>query len=198
MTFDADLWAEYNRSQASRSGVRPLLATALEHAGPGAGRVALDLGAGAGIETAALLDAGWSVYAYDADETALAGLRDRLGGARSSRLTTVAADLESAPALPDADLVYSGYTLSWLAPSAFGTVWRAMRLSLREGGVVAVNIFGNRDEWASRPELTCLTETEARALFDGLEILHWSASTFEGESYMGLKRWHLIECVARQ
>jgi predicted RNA methylase len=70
-------WDEYNGIQGSRA-VRPLLQTALEHACTG--RTAIDLGCGAGVETRALLNAGWRVHAIDGAPGTEAVLRRTVGG----------------------------------------------------------------------------------------------------------------------
>lgn len=58
--------------------------------GAGAGLTALDMGAGTGFVTEALLDAGLEVLALDREPAMLARLAGRLGG--RGRLTTLAAD----------------------------------------------------------------------------------------------------------
>ncbi|MFD0327696.1 hypothetical protein ACFQZC_04355 [Streptacidiphilus monticola] len=45
--------------------VRPLCRRALDLAGPGDGRLALDLGCGRGVEASAMLAEGWRVWALD-------------------------------------------------------------------------------------------------------------------------------------
>src|SRR3982750_3460898 len=94
-------WAEYNDSQRGRE-VRPLCAELIALAGDGAGRAAVDLGCGAGIETRALLRAGWRVHATDSAP----GTRERVVAtteeADPARLTVEVTDLRNLRDLPPA------------------------------------------------------------------------------------------------
>ena len=52
----------------------------MEAAGPGAGRTAVDLGCGIGVEARALADRGWHVHTFDGDVSvapSLEALRER-------------------------------------------------------------------------------------------------------------------------
>lgn len=194
---DAEHWHRYNLAQHARAEPRALLITALEHAGPGAGRVAVELGAGAGGDSRALLAAGWRVHAYDADVTGLDWLRGHVSDAEAGRLDTTVVDLATIDRLPAADLIYSAFTLSWLTPTAFRRVWAGVRAALRPGGVLAVNIFGDRDDWAVEAGTTCLTEAEVRELFLGLQIVHFAVRDEHGDAFCGPKHWHVFDVIAR-
>ncbi|WP_062077211.1 class I SAM-dependent methyltransferase [Demequina globuliformis] len=198
MTVKRKDWSAYNAGQVQRETPRPLWSVASRLAGPGLGRVALDLGAGAGVESAAFVEAGWRVHAYDSDGTGLAALRERLPPEARDCVVTHEVDLASAPALPLADLIYAGYTLPWLPAHSQSAVWARVRAALTPGALLAVDLFGDRDGWSANPLVTCLSEREANARFDGLEILHWEEEDQEGESFSGPKRWHVFHVVARQ
>ena len=195
---DKPQWSRYNDQQAGRE-VRPLLVLAASHAGPGRGRVALDLGCGDGVETRWLLERGWAVHALDSDEHSLRRLREASesdGGV--SALQTWSADLNALPPVPTADLVYSGYALPFTDADRFADTWRAVRDALTPGGVLAVNLFGDRDSWATSGQGTYLTETEARALLDGLQILQFQIQDEQGMAMSGPKHWHVFDVIARR
>jgi SAM-dependent methyltransferase len=190
-------WAAYNARQPGRLP-RELLLRALQLAGPAAGRTAVDLGCGAGIETKALLDAGWRVYAIDGEPSTESRLLRTIGG-RHDRLTVRVTPFgELTGPLPPADLVYAGYSLPYQARDAFEELWQRIRSAVNPGGLLAVNIFGDRDEWATDERMTFLTEAEVRSLTDGWEILHWQEEDESGQAFGAPKHWHVFDITVRR
>jgi trans-aconitate 2-methyltransferase len=107
----------------------------------------LELGCGAGRDTAALLDrlpAG-HVIGLDASEQMLAHTRERCGGADGSaggRLTLLRADLREPLPVPDGsvDAVFSVATLHWVPDHR--AVFAELARVLRPGGRVALDYGG--------------------------------------------------------
>ncbi|MDN4644241.1 class I SAM-dependent methyltransferase [Arthrobacter sp. PsM3] len=194
---DSKVWADYNAAQADRP-VRPLCIEAMSFAGQGNGRRAIDLGCGAGKETLALLRDGWRVHAVDS----LLDTRERLLGIvptdADGRLSIEVRPFQELRDLPAADLIFAGYSLPFIRPAEFGRFWWMMLGALRREGVVAVNLFGDRDSWADVPEWNFHTEVEARRLFDGLQIQTFEVYDAEGLSFRGPKHWHIYDVIARQ
>lgn len=103
----------------------------------------LELGAGTGRDTEALLDrlpAG-HVIAVDGSAAMLAKLRDRLAGVGPDRLTVLRADLNE-PLVLDrpADAAFSVATLHWLPDH--GAVFRSVADVLRPGGLLRAEFGG--------------------------------------------------------
>jgi trans-aconitate methyltransferase len=194
---DSSHWAVYNAGQRERA-VRPLLTEVLALAGEGRGRHAVDLGCGAGVESLALLEAGWTVHALDNDGASLAQLRQETAEELQHMLHTQVADLNELPGLPDADLIYAGYALPYTRPARFASMWATVLRGLRPGGWLAVNLFGDRDSWADNPEETFLTEADARALFVGLDIERFDVEDEDGMAFSGPKHWHVFNVIARR
>ena len=113
------------------------------------------------------------------------------------RLSIEVRDLALPDGLPRADLVYSGYSLQYLAPGDFGPVWRQIRESIRPGGWLAVNLLGDRDEWAGTPGETFLGEPAVRRLVDGLEVVKFVEEDADGPAWSGTKHWHVFHVIAR-
>ncbi|WP_106506688.1 class I SAM-dependent methyltransferase [Brachybacterium timonense] len=190
-------FSAYNAAQHGRT-VRPLAVRAVTaHRASGAtSGTAVDLGAGAGIEALYLAEVGYHVHAYDVDASqrdALDALRDHGAG-----VTARLGRLEEAGALPDADIVLSCATLSFLTPPAFTAVWSQLRACLQPGGVVAVDLFGERDDWAAGTDGSFFSQDEIDGLVDGLEVLEREEREHDGRSFGGPKHWHVTEVIARR
>ena len=188
-------WTTYNHAQAGR-GIRPLCSRVLELAGQGDGREAIDLGCGAGIETAALLAAGWRVTALDASPATTDIVHATVGGPRAD-LSILEVGFEDAR-LPDADLVYAGYALPFVAPEEWPDVWAKVRAALRPGGWLAVNVFGVNDSWAGTEGMTFLARAELETLLDGLDVAVLEETDEDGTAFSGPKHWHVFDVVARR
>jgi trans-aconitate methyltransferase len=187
-------WSTYYAATAGRP-VRDLCRQVLGLAGPGDGRVALDLGCGSGIETAAILAEGWRVRAVDSTPGVGELLRTGVEGA--DWLTVVRAPMERAE-LPPAGLVHAAYSLPFLAPADFAELWQRIRGCLRTDGWLAVTLFGDRDSWASGAGMTFLAEPQARELFAGLEVVSFVEDERDGTALSGPKHWHTYDVIARR
>ena len=102
---DEATWSDYyeaNEGRAPRDQLLDVLATFAE---PGN---AVDLGCGAGIDTLAMLDRGWTVVAIDAEPEAIERVRRR--AAERPSLETQLSPMEDVD-LPPADLVWASYSL---------------------------------------------------------------------------------------
>ncbi len=108
-------WATYNDDQRTRQP-RPLCDELVALAGHGEGRQALDIGCGAGVETATLQRAGWRVHAIDSAPGTSARVLQTVGEDHRDGLTIEATDLSALAQLPAADLICAGYSLPYLAP----------------------------------------------------------------------------------
>jgi trans-aconitate methyltransferase len=198
-------WAAYNARQHDRP-VQPLCQEVLDLVGPADDRTAVDLGCGAGQETRALLRAGWRVHAVDGEPGTLAALADvtahidltALVDVDDERLTIEVTHFDQLQALPPADLVYAGYSLPYQSPQQFHRLWTLVLSSLRPGGWLAANLFGERDSWAGAAGMTFFSDTAARRLFDGLEVVRWTEVDEEGAAFSGPKHWHVFDVIARR
>jgi len=161
-------------------------------------RLAADLGCGAGRDTRELLRAGWRVQAVDREPAAIEALLAATPQEHRIRLETHVADLAGFR-IPPCDLVNANLSLQFLRPDAYGAAWKAIRSALLPGGRVAAMVFGDRDEAATDPELTCPSPRSIRARIRGFDIERWIEREEDGETALGEPHhMHLIEVVARR
>jgi hypothetical protein len=189
-------WEPFYAATA-RNPVRPLCLEAIEAAGPPDGGLAVDLGAGAGRETAALLEAGWRVLALDGAPGAHLRIESSAPPATRDRLTVAEQSFAALERLPEAGLIYAGYALPFQRAEVFARTWSLIRAALLPGAILAVNLFGPRDTWAGDPEITTHTPQQARLLLDGLQILALREEEREGHAFTGPKHWHVLDVLAR-
>jgi tellurite methyltransferase len=161
---------------------------------------AVDLGCGAGGDTAELLRRGWSVMAIDAEPEAIMRLRrrDDLGPGGLARLETQVAPFEDA-VLPAADLVNASWALPFCLPASFPTVWTRIAGSLVPDGRFCGQLFGDRDGWRDQPDLTFLSRVEVESLLEGFEAEQFDEVEEDGTTALGEpKHWHVFHVVARK
>ncbi len=187
-------WRVYYEANDARAP-RDMLLEVLDAFGPGEHRAA-DLGCGAGIDTLAMLERGWSVYATDAEPEAIDRLEARVPATLSPRLTTAVVPMESV-AIPSVDLLWAGYSLFFCRPDRFAHVWSTVRSAVRPGGRFGGQLLGDRDTWAPKEDISSSTQDAARALFDGWSIERFDEEDEDGEACSGPKHWHVFHVVAR-
>jgi tellurite methyltransferase len=157
--------------------------------------LAVDLGCGDGRDAVQMLGRGWRVLAIDAEEEAIARLRARVGDDAPGRLETEVARFEDAT-WPQADLVNASFSLPFCAPEHFGGVWRHVVATIHPGGRFSGQLFGDRDEWASRPEMTFLSRSAAERLFERFELERFDEVELDGKTRLGKpKHWHVFHVI---
>ena len=211
MTSDSEHWVKYYEVTVERPAWHTVClaidkfreedgaagATGVASAPDGA-RFAVDLGCGAGRDTRQLLRAGWRVLAVDREPAARKALEGAVEPHLRPRLSINIEDLATAP-IPPCDLVNASVSLPFLAPDAYHSTWRRIVAALGPGARFAAMVFGDHDESASDPEMTCLPPEEIRAALAGFEIEHWSVEEDDRPTALGdPHHLHLIEFVARR
>jgi SAM-dependent methyltransferase len=192
-------WEAYYRAIQGRAA-RPLFRAArAAFAGPPpAAAQAIDYGCGDGTEALALLADGWRVLAIDRQPEAIARLLAAAPPAQRPQLTTQVAAFQDA-ALPPADFIYAGLSLPFCEPAHFPAVWRGIAAALRGGGRFAGHLFGPRDGWSDRPEMTFLARGAILQLLSGFTIELLAEHEEDRPTALGEhKHWHIFELIARR
>ncbi len=191
-------WAAFYRHSAGRE-LRPLFAkgiAALDRAGVTPGQ-AVEIGFGDGTETLALIAAGWRVLAIDPTAAAAERLRSLVPASAADRLAVRSEPAETIE-LPSFDLLYAGYALPFLEPTAFSGFWARVRRQLRPGGFIVVNLFGPHDSWLGREGMSFVDRDAVERLADGLDSVTIDEEDQDGESFLGPKHWHVFDLIARR
>ena len=187
-------WDGYFEARSDRPP-RPLLVEAIElFERPGD---AIDLGAGGGVDTRLLLDRGWSVTAIDNSPDAVRRLN--AVAAADGRLEVRQADLAEDLGLEPVDLIHAGFSLPFCPPDRFAALWRQVEAALPTGGVLAAQLFGDRDSWAGEyDDMTFHTESDVDDLFRDWDVLSREIAEHDGSSYVGPKHWHVFHILAKR
>jgi SAM-dependent methyltransferase len=190
-------WTGYYDAQEGREPRELLLQVLGSFEREGRVGVAVDLGCGDGTDSAELLSRGWEVHSIDAEEEAIRRVRGRIPASLAPRSTTIVSSMEAAT-LPACHLIFASFSLPFCAPDVFPDLWARIRSALRPGGRFAGELFGDRDSWASDPEMTFHDVGAARALFEGMQLESFVEEDEDGESFEGPKHWHVFHAIARR
>lgn len=191
---DFEGWGAYAAATAGRPP-RPLLRRALRHVA--ARRTALDLGAGALSDSEFLLGEGFEmVTALDAEPVA----QTKAASFPAERFQYVISRFEAFDyPVGRYDLVNAQYALPFIPRAHFGSIFGRILNSLRQGGILTGQLFGDRDEWASSPDIAFHSLGEARSLLAGMEILEFEEEDEDGQIASGRpKHWHAFHIIARR
>lgn len=160
--------------------------------------LAIDLGCGSGIETRLLLERGWRVLAIDQEASAIERLKERAGSLAEGRLRAVQGHFETLDELAPAQLIHAGLAWPFCRPDAFARFWQVQVEALQPGALLVGQLFGERDQWATAPDLTFHSRSAAQALCAGLHIEHFEESEGLGKSLRGPKHNHRFDLILRK
>ncbi|WP_259559122.1 class I SAM-dependent methyltransferase [Brachybacterium sillae] len=189
-------WHVFNATASGRPPRRIISRAIAAAGGDRPGRVALDIGAGGGSDALEFVRHGWTVHAYDIDDTLASRLveNERMAGTLRFHHT----DATTVERFPTADVLYSGHALPMLGPEGLAQTWPRLVDALRPGGIAAVDLFGDRDTWADRDDIATLDQRQIDEMFRGFSVLHREVRDEDGRSWVGKKHWHIITVLARK
>lgn len=189
---DEAVWERFLAATRGQPAWGRLMKAAAMFSTPGE---ALDVGAGAGRDTAYLLEHGWRVTAVDASAAASKLLRTLGPGDRLQVVHSAAEDFEPATY----DLVNAQFSLPFIPPASFAETVARLQKAVRPGGVMAVTFFGPRDEWnVAGSEMTFATQAEVAALFRDWDVVDLEEIEEDGTTATGGKKhWDVIHVIAR-
>jgi tellurite methyltransferase len=193
LTTSEERWHEFVRNTAGAPQWPQLERAAELFPQPGD---ALDVGAGAGRDTAYLLRRGWRVTAVDASPSAATALRRLQLKDNLSVVLSAAEDFQPATY----DLVNAQFSLPFIARSQFDATVQRLRDAVRPGGVMAATFFGKNDEWnVAGTQQTFSTQVDIERIFIGWDLIQLTEVDEDGQTADGTpKHWHVFHVIAQR
>ena len=184
MSFDA--FYEKRKNEGPRQNVLWFLN---RHKEPG---IAVDLGCGAGNDTICLLKNGWTVYAFDAENTEQY-IAEELTEEEKKRFIFKQGLIQDVE-IPKCDLVVANLSLHYLKKDEFKEVIDKIYKSLNSGGYFLSVMLTDKDPWAKK-DYAFFNIEELNEMFKGrlksekfLQPKPYIKLTATGEE----KEWHTV------
>jgi SAM-dependent methyltransferase len=197
-TASETYWPDYYAVTAERpSWTTTISAAEAFGAHPAAGpRFAVDLGCGAGRDTRELLRRGWRVLATDMTPEGPETLWRLTPEADRERLETAISTLQDFE-IPACDLLNANLILPFQPAHDYAATWARIHAAIPLGGRFAGMLFGDHDDAANDPGMTCPSPAVIRGYLEGFEIELWTEKEEDGQTALGEDHhFHLIEVVA--
>lgn len=186
-------WKTYY-TQTKASPPSPLLVKALEYV-QSKGR-ALDVGGGALKDTRLLLKEGFEVTDIDSAELP-AEIIVELDPKNFHFVHSAYADFKFSEG--EYDLVNAMFSLPFNPPDTFDRVFQDLKCSLKVGGIFCGNLFGDRDNWSGKSDMTFHTKERAIFLMADLDVIWFEEREYDGKLASGMpKHWHVFNVIARK
>ena len=155
------------------------------------GKVATELGCGAGNDTLYLLQNGFKVNAIDTEETVENILENRYHG---NNLNIVIDDF-SKMNLPSTDLFIANFSMIFV--DDIDTTMMNVLSSLNTNGFFIGNFIGVEDDWANTRTTT--TKEELENIFSDYKIMYFSEEKYYKDSFNEKNKfWHMYTIMARK
>lgn len=190
--FHNNIWKQYSK-QSKNEPPRPLLLKSLSFFKKYRGS-AIDIGCGAGNESAYLYNHGWNVLAIDRNKECLINLKDMYPGIQTSNVL-----FESLNELPKSDFIFAGLSIPFCNPKFFERFMDIILCSINVRGRFAGIFLGPNDDWSHSFNISFCTIELIHSLFDKLEIEFISEVEFDKKTFAGVnKHWNTISIIAKK
>jgi ubiquinone/menaquinone biosynthesis C-methylase UbiE len=186
-------WAEFYEITKNKPPSK-LLVKALEYVKDK--KKAIDIGGGALKDTRYLLSLGFDVTVIDKDEL----MAKEAIKISSDKLQYVVSSFEDFNFPKNQfDIASATFALPFNSPDIFKAVLDKIKNSLVSGGVLCGQLFGTKDQWVSRSEMTFHTKEQVEELFKDMEIIYLDEEERDGTIANGTpKHWHIFHVIARK
>jgi SAM-dependent methyltransferase len=166
---------------------------------------AIDIGCGVGNEAVYMANAGWHVWAVDAEPYAIELLQQRKDISNPSYLTAAVADFEKNTTwdlLPQADLINASYALPFCNNLHFKNTWASIEHKLKPGGRFVGQFFGTKYKGFTEQEkkqMTFLKHDDVLQLFQDFDIEYFQEMENNDISGTGQVIYsHIFDVIAKK
>ena len=187
-------WNNYVE-QTKAKPPRPLLIEALQYVTHKS--EALDVGSGALNDSKFLLQEGFA-HVTAVDQTSIA--QEIAVLLPKDRFEYKISKIEDMNLLSESyDFINAQLSLPFINPEVFKETFQKLISSLKKGGVINGQFFGNRDGWNYNEDMTFLTIEEARELLSELNLISFEEKEAPGVTAAGnIKQWHIFDFIAKK
>lgn len=160
--------------------------------------IAIDIGCGAGRDTAFLIKNNWNVVAIDKEDV-LEYIEKKLTKEEMKRLKFVKNEIENI-LLDKSNLVVANNSIAFCSKKHFKDVWNHIVNSIEENGYFIGTFFGVKDSWReSRKKMKFFEKNEVMELFDKFDIVEFKEMEMDKKSAIGeFKHWHIFAVMAKK
>lgn len=154
---------------------------------------ALDLGAGALVESKYLLSQGFEVVAVDQEK-----FPEAITDVKFNFIQSTFKDYVFAKS--NFDLITAQFSLPFNGKDGFDSLWNKIMVSLKPEGIFTGQLFGLNDEWnVPSSELIFHSRKQVEQLLSGMEVLKLEEIDKNSKLSNGNpKHWHVFHIIARR
>ncbi|MAZ67530.1 hypothetical protein CL652_02035 [bacterium] len=170
-----------------------LVIRAVKITGPG---LALDLGAGSLRNVKFLLEQGFEVTAVDKDPV----ISECAAEVNNDKLHTEVTNFEDFDyGERKYDLIVSINSLPFLPKDALLRLLPKIKNALTDEGVLCITLFGERDGWSNKKDVSFFSRSEVEGLFSDMHTIMFVEEDLEGDTIQGdPKYWHVFKLIAKR
>ncbi|HLP43909.1 MAG TPA: class I SAM-dependent methyltransferase [Candidatus Nanoarchaeia archaeon] len=161
---------------------------------------ALDLGAGDGVYSRMMAEAGYHVQAVDESVIKMGNLKDNRGTLPIATFTDDVGRFDITPGT--FQLVIARNVFPFIADKEIvKKVITKVSNGLKSGGKFAFTLFGPKDDWVGNPKMSFFEHEEILPLLEDINLEIVDRDEFIGEGYTmnrQIKNWHIHTYITRK